>query len=88
MIPIMGYQDQQGRRATALFTDEEALQNWDPNAFFMCMHSKQLFPLLRGPDFEYIAINPFDPIRKMLRPCGILAMDEVNQLAEGRIPDF
>lgn len=39
-----------------------------------------------GTDIQQIVINPFDPIRKMIRPGGRVARWEADLLSKGLIP--
>lgn len=38
------------------------------------------------PDIQGVVINPFDPIRKMIRPMGIITSGEFEVLMRGAIP--
>src|SRR5438874_7020483 len=85
-IGLRGFLDRDGGKTTPAFTDLEALQNWDPNTPYLIIRSKPYFQMVRGTEFEQIAINPFDPIRKMLRPGGFITRREFEALAEGWVP--
>ena len=85
-IGLLGFSDQDGRKTTPAFTDLEALQNWDPNTPSIIISSKPYFQMVRDTEFEQIAINPFDPIRKMLRPGGFITRKELEALADGFVP--
>ena len=79
-------QDREGNKLFPLFSDLEALRNWDPNTPYIGMKSVDLFKVILGTDADQIVINPFDPIRKMIRPGGTVTRQEFQLLAEKRIP--
>ena len=85
-IGLLGFPDHEGRKTTPVFTDLEALQNWDPNTPSIIIPSKPYFQMVRDTEFEQIAINPYDPIRKMLRPGGFITRKELEALADGWVP--
>jgi hypothetical protein len=85
-MSLLQLTDHQQRAVTPAFTDEAALRNWDPNTPFVGIKSRQYFRMVRGTEISAIVINPFDPIRKMLRPGGRLTRFEFEALAEGIIP--
>lgn len=85
-IGLLGFPDHDGRKTTPAFTDLEALQNWDPNTPSIIIPSKPYFQMIRDTDFEQIAINPYDPIRKMLRSGGFITRKELEALADGLVP--
>ena len=68
------------------FTDTDALKNWDPNTPFIGLKSVDLFRALFGTDVQELAINPFDPIRKMIRPGGRVKRGELELLAKCELP--
>jgi hypothetical protein len=85
-ISLLQLTDHQQKAVTPAFTDEAALRNWDPNTPFVGIRSRQYFRMVRGTEISAIVINPFDPIRKMLRPGGRLTRFEFEALAEGITP--
>ena len=85
-IGLCGFLDREGHKTTPAFTDLEALQNWDPNTPHLIIQSKPYFQMVKGTEFEQIAVNPFDPIRKMLRSGGFITRREIEALAEGWVP--
>lgn len=78
--------DRNQKRVAAAFTDAEALQNWDPNTPYIGIEARELFRLVMGTDVEAILINPFDPIRKMIRPGGRVTRAELDLLSKGVAP--
>src|SRR5205814_1427309 len=85
-LPVLAIKDQQGRTVTPAFTDEDALRNWDPNTPHVRIKARALFQVARQSRFAAIVINPFDPIRKMIRPGGYVMRHEFDSLADGYIP--
>lgn len=73
-------------RITAAFTDLEALRNWDPNTPYLGIKAQDLFRLVMGTDIQEIAINPFGPAGKTIRPGGRLKRHEIKLLSEGKFP--
>lgn len=75
-----------GQKVTPAFTDEEALRTWDPNTPSLGLKSQALFQMVMGTDIQGVIINPFDPIRKMIRPGGFVTRSELEFLAQGLVP--
>jgi type III secretion system (T3SS) SseB-like protein len=73
-------------QVTAAFTDLEALKNWDANTSYLGLNAPDLFRLVMGTDIQEVAINPFDPARKMIRPGGRVTRAELELLANGFVP--
>jgi len=73
-------------RVTAVFTDLEALRNWDPSTQYLGIKAHDLFRIVMGTDIQEIAINPYDPIRKMIRPGGRVTRREIEMLSNGVAP--
>jgi hypothetical protein len=74
------------RQVAPAFTDSEALQNWDPNTPSLGIKAQEFFRLVTGTDIQAIVINPFDPIRKMIRPGGRVTRAELDLLSKGVVP--
>src|SRR5208282_1205232 len=85
-IQLTAVPDRNGIKITAAFTDIEALRNWDPNTPYIGFKAQDLFRLIMGTDIQELALNPFDPIRKMIRPGGRVKRDEMELLSKGVIP--
>jgi len=85
-IALQQLRDKQQKPVTPAFTDEQALRNWDPNTPFLGIRAREYFRMVRGTEVSAILINPFDPIRKMLRPGGRISRFEFEALAEGMLP--
>jgi SseB protein N-terminal domain/SseB protein C-terminal domain len=85
-IALQQLRDKQQKTVTPAFTDEGALRNWDPNTPFLGIRAREYFRMVKSTEISAILINPFDPIRKMLRPGGRIARFEFDALAEGLVP--
>lgn len=85
-IDIVGINDKQGQKVTPAFTDLDALKTWDPNTPSLGIKAPALFQMLMGTDFQAVGINPFDPIRKMVRPGGRVSRRKLDLLAKGILP--
>jgi hypothetical protein len=85
-LQITGITDRDGTRLTPAFTDSEALRNWDPNTPHLAIKAQELFRLVMESNIQGIIINPFDPIRKMIRPGGRVTRAELDLLSKGLIP--
>jgi SseB protein N-terminal domain/SseB protein C-terminal domain len=83
-LPLL--RDSNGNKFIPVFSDLEALRNWDPNAPYIGLHSVDLFKTALSSDVDHIAINLFDPIRKMIRSGGTVTRQEFQLLAGGQIP--
>jgi hypothetical protein len=85
-VDIIGLTGKKNQSITPIFTDMEALRNWDPNIPALTMPARAFFQMIGTLSFDEVIINPFDPIRKMLRPGGVLMRFEFAALAQGFIP--
>lgn len=85
-LQITGITDRNGIPITPAFTDPEALRNWDPNTPHLAIKARELFRFVMESNIQAIIINPYDPIRKMIRPGGRVTRDEIDLLAKGVIP--
>jgi hypothetical protein len=79
-------QDKQGRRVTPAFSDVVALRAWDPNTPYVGFKAQEFFNVLMTTDVQEVVVNPFDPIRKMVRPGGRITRAEFDLLARGDVP--
>jgi hypothetical protein len=87
-VDMVGFHDKQGRKVTPAFTDMDALKTWDPNTPSLGLKAQALFQMVLGTEFQGLVINPFDPIRKMIRPGGLVTRAELEVLANGAVPSF
>ena len=78
--------DKQNRKATPVFSDVAALRNWDPNTPYVGFKAREFLKIVVTTEVQQILVNPFDPIRKMLRPGGCITRAEFEVLATGAIP--
>jgi type III secretion system (T3SS) SseB-like protein len=79
-VQLTGIVDAHNVRITPAFTDIEALRNWDPNTPYSGIKALELFRLVLTTDIQAIIVNPFDPIRKMIRPGGRVTGSEIEIL--------
>ncbi len=87
-IGLTTVSDRKGIKVAAAFTDVKALKNWDPNTPYVGINAQDLFSLVMGSDIQELAINPFDPIRKMIRPGGRVKRNEMELLSKGVAPGY
>lgn len=85
-IEVTGLSGKENQRITPIFTDFEALRNWDPNTPCLAVPARAFFQMIVKLNFDEVIVNPFDPIRKMLRPGGVLKRFEFAALADGVLP--
>jgi hypothetical protein len=85
-IQLRRITDRNQVQVTAAFTDLEALRNWDPNTPYLGLNAPDLFRLVMGTDIQEVAINPFDPVRKMIRAGGRVTRAELESLSKGIVP--
>jgi len=85
-VPLVRIVDANQIKVTPVFTDLEALRNWDPNTPYIGLKAIDLFRFLLETDLQDVLINPFDPIRKMIRPGGRVKRAEMEVLAKGVVP--
>ncbi len=81
--------DPEGMVVLPVFTDEEALRNWNKTILWIALQGTALFQAIVGTDVEDVVINPYeidDPASKMIRPGGRVTRWEFELLAEGRLP--
>jgi len=82
--------DPAGLLVAVAFTDEEALRNWNKTIPWVALEGTGFFQAVASTEAEEIVINPYeldDPASKMIRPGGRVTRWEIEELAEGRIPD-
>jgi hypothetical protein len=87
-IQLTGIRNNNGIEVTPAFTDQEALRNWDPNTPSLSLNARSFFELIIPLPFKEVVINPFDPVRKMIRPGGHVTRPEFEALAKGILPRF
>jgi hypothetical protein len=85
-VDMVGFTDKEGKKNTPAFTDAEALRAWDPNTPSLRVPARAYFQLVQQTNFDAIVINPFDPVRKMVRPGGWIRRAEFDLLAKGVAP--
>lgn len=75
-----------GKRVLPAFTDPAALANYDPNSPHWAFPAVEVFKIALKAGVDEVVVNPFDPIRKQIRPGGTLVQREFEALAQGMIP--
>ena len=83
--------DSAGLLVAVAFTDEEALRNWNKTIPWIALQGTAFFQAVAGTEAEEIVINPYeigDPSSKMIRPGGRVTRWELEELAEGAIPQM
>ena len=81
--------DSAGLVAAVAFTDEEALRNWNKTIPWVALQGTGFFQAVASTEAEEIVINPYeidDPASKMIRPGGRVTRWELEELAQGKIP--
>lgn len=93
-IKLFSITDKRGRTLIPVFTDIEALRNWNPNTRVLENPAPRFFNFLltqypdtQGVVIQGVVINPVAPnAKKMIRPMAIIASGEFEVLARGAIP--
>jgi len=85
-IDMIVFPDKDSRKVTPAFTDLKALRVWDPNTPYLSIKAQSFFEMVAGTDIQSVVINPFDPIRRMVRPGGFVNRAEFDLLAKGLAP--
>lgn len=85
-VDIVVLHNKDGQKVTTAFTDIEALRAWDPNTPSISLKSQALFQMVMGSDIQQVMINPFDPIRRMIRPGGFVTRVEMDLLVKSLVP--
>src|SRR5579864_1503176 len=81
--------DPAGLLVAVAFTDEEALRNWNKTIPWIALQGTAFFRAVASTEAEEIVINPYeldDPGSKMIRPGGRVTRWELEELAQGAIP--
>ena len=81
--------DSAGQLVAVAFTDEEALRNWNTSIPWVALQGTAFFQAVASTQAEEIVINPYEPENpgsKMIRPGGRVTRWELEELAEGRVP--
>ena len=84
---LLVYQKKDGRKWTPVFTDMAALRIWDPNISCAAKPGQDFFKAMMEIDLDEVVINPFDPIRKRIRPMAMVTRFEMKALAAGLAPE-
>lgn len=84
-IPI--HRDAHGKNIVPAFTDELALEHWSGASPWFALQGLIFFQGVAGTEADEIAVNPFRPGEKIIRPFGRITRAEFQALAEGLIPE-
>jgi hypothetical protein len=84
-IPI--HRDAKGKNIVPAFTDEQALAQWSGASPWFALQGLIFFQGVAETEADEIAVNPFRPGEKMIRPHGRITRTEFQVLAEGLIPE-
>ena len=85
-IQMIILNDNNGTKITPIFTGVDALRNWHGSVPYIGLRARDLFNIVLGTQVQEIAVNPFDPARKMTHPGGRIKRQEFELLAKGVIP--
>jgi hypothetical protein len=85
-IPVVTTNNAKGNRVLPAFTDPAALANYDPNTPSVAFPAVEIFKIALQLGVDDVLVNPFDPVRKPIRPGGIVTRREFEALAQGLIP--
>jgi hypothetical protein len=83
--------DPAGLLVAVAFTDEEALRNWNKTIPWVALQGTGFFQAVASTEAEEIVINPYeldDPGSKMIRPGGRVMRWELEELAQGSLPQI
>lgn len=84
-VPI--HRDARGKNIVPAFTDEQALERWTGGSPWFALQGLIFFQSVAGTEADEIAVNPFRPGEKPIRPFGRITRAECQALAEGLIPE-
>jgi len=82
--------DPEGLLVAVAFTDEEALRNWNKTIPWVALQGTGFFQAVASTEAEEIVINPYEldnPASKMIRPGGRVKRWELEELAQGNLPE-
>lgn len=85
-IPVVTPTNAKGVRVLPAFTDPQALANYDPNTPSIALSAIEVFKIAVNTGVAEVAVNAFDPVRKPIRPGGIVTRREFEALANGLVP--
>src|SRR5689334_15357343 len=83
--------DPAGLLVAVAFTDEEALRNWNKTIPWVALQGTGFFQAVASTEAEEIVINPYEldnPASKMIRPGGRVRRWELEELAQGNLPEI
>ena len=83
--------DPAGLLVAVAFTDEEALRNWHKTIPWVALQGTAFFQAVASTETQEIVINPYeldDPASRMIRPGGRVMRWELEELAQGNLPEI
>jgi hypothetical protein len=84
-IPL--HRDAKGKNIVPAFTDEQALEHWSGASPWFALQGLLFFQSVASTEADEIAVNPFRPGEKIIRPFGRITRAEFQALAEGLMPE-
>jgi hypothetical protein len=69
-----------------IFTDVEALRNWDSHTPYIGLEADRLFPKVVSSGADEVVVNPFPPARLKIRVGKRMTRRELEFLAKGLVP--
>ncbi|HYX53394.1 MAG TPA: SseB family protein, partial [Candidatus Limnocylindrales bacterium] len=85
-VAILQARDNAGKLATLVFTDLEALRDWNAEIPYVEMPARDLFQAIKDTEISAVIINLHRPDQQKLRMGGRITRFEFLALAEGLIP--
>ncbi len=85
-VAIIQARDNAGKLATLVFTDVEALRDWNAEIPYVEMPARNLFQAIKDTEISAVIINLHRPDQQKLRMGGRITRFEFLALAEGMIP--
>jgi type III secretion system (T3SS) SseB-like protein len=85
-VAILQARDNSGKLATLVFTDVEALRDWNAEVAYVEMPARDLFQAIKDTEISAVIINLHRPDQQKLRMGGRITRFEFLALAEGMIP--
>jgi len=85
-VAILQARDKSGKLATLVFTDVDALRDWNADIAYVEMPARDLFQAIKDTEISAVIINLHRPDQQKLRMGGRITRFEFLALAEGMIP--
>jgi hypothetical protein len=85
-LSVIRLKDNQGHAVTPVFTDEGTMRHWRPALRAVRIPGRDFFRMLRQTDVQGVLLNLHDPQQTPLRPGGRITRFEIENLAQGMVP--